>query len=154
MRIRNAPRSNKDPVERVQYSSDQPSMTKQSFMDECDVNLLVKRSEQGQHTRHINPNTPIYGDFSNVDDYSAALSKMRLAETAFDNLPKQIRDRFDHDPGQLLDFMDDKENVDEARQLGLLPAAPAESTTVPTEPAPEIPVPGITPKPASEPESV
>ena len=39
----------------------------------------------------------------------------------FDNLPSDVRNRFNNNPAQLLDFVADPENKEEAIELGLLP---------------------------------
>lgn len=114
----------------VDCSKDVP-LTKQSFKDEADINVLIARygeavvaSSGGEASREM-----FYGDFSDGLDYLAARQSILNAEAAFQSLPAQLRDRFRNDPGELLEFIQDEANHEEAVKLGLLvrkePAAPA-----------------------------
>ncbi|AXL14563.1 internal scaffolding protein [Microviridae sp.] len=98
----------------------QKSLTKQSDKDKCDVNLILKKFEKtGQLPS--NGSQPIYGDFSNMPDYNKALNSIINAQDKFYNLPAEIRALFSNDPAQLIKFVDDPKNKDEAISLGLLP---------------------------------
>lgn len=103
-----------------------PSLTKQSFADECNFNNVLDKWQQSGLITHINPSSPIYSDVSNYVDYQHSLELIRSAQDSFDSLPSAVRDRFANDPGRLIAFLSDPSNEDEARRLGLLnPLAPA-----------------------------
>ena len=91
--------------------------THQSFKDECDVNQVMKRYEKTGILRQ-SQNRPQYGDFSNVGDYQEALNTVIQADKMFGELSATVRRRFDNDPQQFLDFVEDPNNQDEAIQLG------------------------------------
>lgn len=75
--------------------------------------------------RLINPpQRGFYGDFSNAPDYLDARMSLINAQKAFDGLSSEIRKRFGNDPLQLLAFLDDKKNKDEAIRLGLIDPPP------------------------------
>lgn len=95
------------------------SLTNQADMENADINNIMSRFEK---TGFI-PGTerqPMYGDFSEVKDYHTQLSAVRRAETAFNQLPASIRNRFDNDPQKLIDFLEDAKNNKEAVVLGLM----------------------------------
>lgn len=100
--------------------------TIQSQRDECDINLILKRHAK---TGEALPYSALaYGDFSNVQDYQSAMNSIIAAQASFDSLPARTRDRMRNDPAELIRFMDDPNNYDEAVTLGLInsPGKPAE----------------------------
>lgn len=120
--------------DRDDYVETMESLTVQSSKDECDINLIIERANKGINPP-LNKSSPIYGDFSEVGDYAQALEKVRAADQAFGALPSSIRSRFNNDPAQLVNFVRNVANRDEAVRLGLVepppaPAAPATPTTV------------------------
>lgn len=84
---------------------------------------------------------PMYGDFSSVEDYQAAVNSVMQAQDQFMALPAQIRKRFDNDPAQLIAFMNDPGNASEAIELGLIeePASGEKAAPVASEAASEPP---------------
>jgi len=100
--------------------------TQQHFKEECDINTIIKRFGLGVAL----PTTfkaPMTGDFSDVSDFQTAMNAVKEAETAFMQMPAALRKRFDHDPQQLLGFLDHEGNREEAMTLGLIPR-PLEKT--------------------------
>lgn len=97
-----------------------PSMTKQSHKDECDVNNILKKYSQTGVITHSNSKQGTYGNFADAQDYQSSLNSLMTAQDNFDNLPAQIRDRFKNDPYELLTFLDNPANKDEAIKLNLL----------------------------------
>jgi phage internal scaffolding protein len=59
------------------------------------------------------------------------------AEDEFDALPAQIRARFENEPANLIDFLSNEQNRDEAEKLGLVNPSfsqeKAESTVTPLD---------------------
>lgn len=117
---------------RVSISFPGEGRTKQSFRDECDINILMARLGTTGQVNHQNSAQPWFGDFSNVLEYRDAVHLARDAEEAFAALSAKVRNRFDNEPGNLLAFMEDPANQKEAIQLGLFEAKP-----VPTPPKAE-----------------
>lgn len=115
---------------RVSFESDEPSMTKQSFKDECDINVIMRRYEASGILPIPQAGEPRYADLTTSSDFQAAMMEVAAARTAFAELPARIRDRFDNDPARLLEFLDDPRNVEEGRELGLY--APEDVPPVPT----------------------
>jgi len=103
----------------VQLLISEPSRTKQEHKDICDINLMLERY---QRTGEINSNKsqPMFGDFSEVGDYQSTLDQIMRVEEDFADLPSKIRDRFHNNPQELLDFVRDPKNKDEAVKLGFV----------------------------------
>lgn len=101
-----------------------PSMTKQEFSDECDINNIMARFEKTGEIIHTASLSPRYGDFSIVPDYQTALNLVADAQLTFDSLPAKIRDRFLNDPSKFLEFVSDASNEAEMRSLGILETPP------------------------------
>jgi len=93
--------------------------TQQHFKDETDINNILRQFNiTGQlPTKAI---TPRYGDFTNIGDYHTALNAVIAAEDEFMTLPAQLRARFDNDPAELIEFLNNPENLQEAQKLGLV----------------------------------
>lgn len=107
------------PTKRVQFVFTKPSKTKQSFKDECDINLVMKKFEkEGQLPSMIKEN-PKYGDFSSPLDYQESLNTVIHANEQFAALPSSIRQRFSNDPQQFLEFAVNPKNGEELVNLGL-----------------------------------
>jgi len=106
---------------RVQLFFSDPSLTKQSFKDEVDVNNIVARYKKtGQLPGHLSTVQPMYGDVSSVPSYQDALNTVLTAQATFMALPSAVRSRFDNDPGKLLAFISDPKNAKEGVSMGLL----------------------------------
>jgi phage internal scaffolding protein len=98
------------------------SLAKQSFREESDINTIVKRFRiSGELPTGVR--MPTYGDFTGVFDFHSAMNAVALANEAFDDMPADIRLRFHNDPQEFVAFCSDEANLDEARKLGLVPAA-------------------------------
>lgn len=109
--------------------------TVQSEKDNCDVNLIVARAVAGGFVDQIFQK-PFWGDVDivGVPDFHTAQNLIAQATERFMALPPKIRARFENDPGQLLAFMDDSRNYEEAVSLGLIP--PKQEEPVKDDPAP------------------
>lgn len=110
-----------DRCPRVQFVPEGVSLTKQSFKDSCDINLIMKRYEKTGVLEHSNRFGSQYGDFTGFDDYQEAQQRLIDADEAFMSLPSKIRERFDNHPGLYFDFATNPDNKDELMEMGLLP---------------------------------
>lgn len=98
--------------------ADSPSMTKQSFKEECDINHLIKRYKKTGVVTHLNALEAQYGDLGAVD-FQEAMDIVVRANGLFADLPSKVRKRFGNDPAAFLEFMNSSENADEMIALGL-----------------------------------
>jgi phage internal scaffolding protein len=101
-----------------------PSLTKQEFTEECDVNFILDRFVKGGDLT-LNARTPRYGDFTSMPgSYHEALIFIKDTERSFMELDAKIRAKFDNDPQKFLDFVSDPANADQLVDMGLANAIP------------------------------
>jgi phage internal scaffolding protein len=95
------------------------TLAQQHYKDECDINNILR---QFNVTGLLPENalSPRYGDFTGISDYQTALNQVIAAEDEFMRLPADLRARFQNDPAQLIEFIENSENKDEAIKLGLV----------------------------------
>lgn len=98
------------------------SLTNQADSESCDINVIFAKFEKTGLL--VDPvtgvsRTPVYGDFSNVGDYHDMKCRLAKAEQAFACFPAKLRNRFNNDVQQLVDFLADSKNDKEAVDLGL-----------------------------------
>lgn len=125
----------------------EPSMTKQSFKDECDINNIVKKFEATGILDHVNQAAArgLYEDLPSGLDLQAGLNMIAQAEAAFMALPAEVRSEFDNDP---VLFVEAFTNPSEAQQerfikLGLATdkRPPKPPTAAPAAPPADPPAP-------------
>lgn len=121
------------PKVKVDFSNDS-GKTKQAFVDECDINNIMKKYDRvGGMVDPVQAarRQAIFGDFSGFGDFQDMHNKIIAAREAFGTLAASVRDRFQNDPAEVLRFLQDVNNREEAIRIGLIPkpdvAAPASS---------------------------
>jgi len=139
--------------------------TKQSFRDETDINIIMKRAQKTGTISHLNKHEGIYGDFAGYDFFANTLMLTRGREI-FDELPPELRSEFENSPADFFKYVNDPENkdrldvllpglaepgrqnltikpptADEAAAAAASEAVPSSTTTPPAEPPgkPEVP---------------
>lgn len=131
---------------RVMQQTAPTTRVEQSHRDRCNINTIMRKA----HETGFVPtsNTPAhYGDFTNVSDYQTARNRILEADQAFAALPAHIRKRFDNDPSNLIAFIEDENNLQEARELGIV------AKEAPQPPSEKGPPTGGTEPPAGEEET-
>nr|QJB20802.1 MAG: internal scaffolding protein [Microvirus sp.] len=116
-------------AEKYAFVTEGPSLTRQEFADECDVNTLMARYETTGQMFPQARQEPAYLDLSEVPDLHSAMNTMNAAVEAFMSLPARVRFEFENDPLKFVEFAEDPENLEQMRQWGL--AKPAEPTPEP-----------------------
>lgn len=96
-----------------------PGRTKQSFKDECDINNLMAKYLRTGRMEHVNEALPRFECVSG-HDFQSAQNLIANAASMFEDIPSTIRNRFDNNPGKLLDWVHDPKNAQEAHSLGFL----------------------------------
>jgi len=104
---------------------EEPSLAQQHFKEECDINNILQKFNITGLLPEA-PLSPRYGDFTGIGDYHTALNRVIAAQDEFEALPAQIRARFQNDPAQLIEFLENESNRPEAEKLGLVEKAAAE----------------------------
>lgn len=92
-------------------------LTQQHFKDECDINNILRNYVPP--VNNVPP--PVFGDFT-TSDLMSAYDIVRRASSNFDALDSNIRARFNNNPVELMQFLENEKNREEAVQLGLLVA--------------------------------
>lgn len=129
-----------DRLEHDGFTFTEPTLAQQHFKDECDVNNIMKKYANTGLLPEVAGS--FYDEAPDVTDYQSLQNYLLDAEDKFMSLPSLIRKRFDNDPGLLINFLNDDNNLDEAIQLGLVKAPVKESEAVaPAEPQPLSPDP-------------
>ena len=109
------------------------SLTEQQFAYECDINNIVKM----QIPARVNQNTPLFDSVFSSDIYENALNVIAEANSKFEELPSDLRNKFDNDPKKLFDFVSDDKNYDKAVEYGLIKRKPSDIET-PTQPPKDV----------------
>lgn len=126
---------------RLQKIFTEPTRTKQSFGNECNINTIMRRYYKTGVIEHLRHDSPRYLDLSNATDYLDAILTVQAAEDAFMELPALVREHFANDPAVYLAAFHDPDRRPELQELGLvLPEAPEPAVPVPS-PEPAEPVP-------------
>lgn len=100
---------------------DDPSLTVQADAEQADINNIVKRFGVTGMLPYGSLQ-PIYDDLTAYPtDYHTALNLIKSADNAFMDMPANIRSRFDNDAGQFLAAIEDPNQHDVLRDLGLIP---------------------------------
>lgn len=97
---------------------DSVDATHQSFKDECDINVIVRRNGIAQIYENMPIIDDLYADITSIPDFHTAQNVVLAANDSFAQLSPDVRSRF-ADVSELLDFLSDERNRDEAESLGL-----------------------------------
>lgn len=100
-------------------TDDIPSMTKQSFAEEVDINTIVRRFGIGVE---LPVNVPMVtnGDFVGILNFQDAMDMVVKARESFMLMPADVRTRFHNDVHEFVEFVSDEANLPEANKLGLV----------------------------------
>ena len=122
--------------------SNLPSLTRQEFAAECDINTLMSQYEKTGIISHINPRTPQYLNLVGVPDLQTAHEIIQNAAREFMALPATTRAQFDNDPMKFVKFAENPDNIAKMREWGLAPPeASAAAPAMPAQPASDAPPP-------------
>lgn len=83
------------------------SKTLQSEKDSADINKIIERMGAQGVGPILNPSQPRFLDISAVGDYRSALDQVREAGSYFMELDAEDRRRFNNDPAEFLDTVND-----------------------------------------------
>ena len=99
------------------------SRTRQEFVKECDINRVMAQYHRTGMLSHVREHMGEYMDLTETpESFVEAQQQIAKATEFFMGLPSNIRARFLNNAGEFLDFISDRENLDEMRELGLIPA--------------------------------
>lgn len=108
-------------TKKVVTINNEPSRTSQQWKDIVDVNNIMKKYKKTGTVTHLrNAENGVYMDLTEIQDYMGSLLQIKKAEEAFQQIPAVLRQRFNQDPSQLISYLQNPENHDEAIKLGLI----------------------------------
>lgn len=95
------------------------SLTQQQFKNSVNINTIMAKAKK-TGVLPVRTNQPYFGDFSIVTNYKEMLDKVLAIDELFMQLPSKVRNKFANNPEEILTFLQDPKNEDEAREIGLL----------------------------------
>lgn len=105
--------------------NNEPSLTQQSDAADADINIIMARfGATGQLPTLVEPGK--YGDFTNAVDFRQAQEIIRDANEAFLTVPAKVREQFGNDPARFFEFVNNPDNVEQLRAMGLAKPKPPE----------------------------
>lgn len=100
----------------VLQDNSEESMCHQEYAADADINNLMRK-----YTYAELPDVPVtVSQFSQVIDYQDMLNASIEVRKAFDMLPGDLRQKFGDNPQNIINFLNDPNNRDEAIKLGLV----------------------------------
>jgi phage internal scaffolding protein len=94
------------------------SRTRQAHKDECDINRIINKYQRTGTLSWTNKYAAKYGDVTSTD-FQSAMDTLIQTQEMFEELPSTIRNRFQNNPSQFLDYVQDANNLEEMYELGL-----------------------------------
>lgn len=120
-------------LKKVKTINEQPTMTQQQHKDMVDINKIMARYKKtGQITHLRNAQQGVYADLTNIPDLAEAHMQVQKAQAMFEQIPAHIRHKFENKPENLISYLKDESNNEEAYKYGLKIRPPKKSE--PTEP--------------------
>lgn len=98
--------------------TDKPSLTEQNHKDSCEINRIMAKYQKTGIIDHRNEHRGDYG-YATSQTFSEALDIVIKGKEMFEELPSSLRKKFNGDPKEFLEFVQNPKNVDEMVELGL-----------------------------------
>ena len=100
---------------KVALKCEDETMTQQQYKKEQDIKEIIKKyGATGLLNKNIMANDPKFDDVSNIIDYQDAANKIAKAQQEFDQMPHELKEKFNYNPAKLLDYLNKSENLQEA----------------------------------------
>lgn len=112
----------KNGSKRVVTINTEPSKTDQSFKSDCDIQEIIAKFRKTGQVTHLNKKQGIYADVSQIPDLLGATMIVQDASEKFSSLPSGVRDKFNNDPINMIQWLNNPDNQDEGIKLGLFKA--------------------------------
>lgn len=127
-----------------------PSLTRQEFAEECDINSLMARYDT--HViggpGNLPPAQPVYFDFADAPQTLMEYMQFQKdAEEQFMRLPAIVRKEFDNSALEFVAFATDPGNVDQMVSWGLAAPKPQKAPEASPEAVASSPAPAAAPSP-------
>lgn len=105
---------------KVTTVNEQESKTQQHHKDACDINNIIRKYKQTGELTHLARQQGVYADISSVGSYQDSMDQVLKVQDAFMTLSAKTRLRFGNNPQELIEFLKDPNNREEAAYLGLI----------------------------------
>jgi hypothetical protein len=105
---------------RVVTVNDKPSKTDQQYRDDCDVNHIMNKYAKTGIITHLAKHPGRFANVSEIPNLLEGFEKVNQAKQAFMDLPGSLRKRFNNDFRNMVAFLNDRSNQEEAIKLGLI----------------------------------
>ena len=97
------------------------SLTEQSHKEGCDINnIITAATSNPMLLADPAPDRKVFRDFSSGDNYLELQNQLCEAQSTFNELPADLREYFDNDPANVVDFVSDPNHALEAHEMGLI----------------------------------
>ena len=110
----------KDGSKRVITINNKPSMADQQWKDDCDTNKIIEKYRRTGQLTHVARIQGKFEDVSDVQDLHKSMIIVQKANDDFLKLSSEVRKRFNNSVTQMVEFLRDPKNIDEAIRLGLM----------------------------------
>lgn len=98
---------------------------KQEYVKDCDINSILQAWALGYPINTTDEQRQFFATPEHFEfDLRDKLEKGRQVEESFKELPVHIQTRFNHNPFDLIDFLANEANYDEAVKLGIIDPKP------------------------------
>lgn len=95
------------------------SLTVQDEKDEADINKMMDRFGI-TGSINLTKASPLPDDYLRVSSFHEAVNVVRAAQESFNELPADVRAKFENDPGRFEAFLQDPDNANIALKSGLV----------------------------------
>lgn len=96
-----------------------PGKTEQAHKQQCDMNYILRDYYASGMIKHAAKYEGKYDDVPAID-FHQAMVLVANAKQMFSELPSNLRNRFNNDPGQFMEFTRNPDNQQEMINLGII----------------------------------
>lgn len=100
--------------------SKEKDLTIQEFKKDADINEIMRRFGAYKELPVMARAPAEYGDFSSIGTFHDAMNQLVSVQDKFEALPAEMRERFHNDPAEMWNFVSDENNLEKAKEWGLL----------------------------------
>lgn len=102
----------------LDLSAEKP-LTEQAHIEDCDMHRIMGQFEKTGLVSHLAKYKGQYGNMVDAPTFQQAMDAVATAKQMFDTVPGKIRAKFGNDPATFLAFVQDNNNYDEIKEMGL-----------------------------------
>lgn len=99
--------------------NEEESMTVQDEAGEADINKMMDRFGV---TGNINltKRSPLPEDYIRIENFQDAMNLIRQAQESFNELPAEVRSKFENDPAKFEEWLQDPDNIPHGLKAGIV----------------------------------